>query len=96
MRKPLASVAFAAVLLSLLAAAGRGADEPDEKDKDTVANYMPRIRDSIIGYLADRTADELRGSEGMRNVKEEVLARLREVVPGRRVRNVYITSFIVQ
>lgn len=68
----------------------------DEKDKDLVANYMPRIRDTIIGYLADRTADELRGSEGMRNVKEEVLHRLREAVPGRRVRNVYITSFIVQ
>ena len=68
----------------------------DDKDKDIIANYMPRIRDTIIGYLADRTADELRGSEGMRNVKEEVLVRLKEAVPGRRVRNVYITSFIVQ
>lgn len=68
----------------------------DEKDKEVVGNYMPRIRDSIIGYLADRTADELRGSEGMANVKAEVLHRLQEVVPGRRIRSVYVTSFIVQ
>lgn len=68
----------------------------DEKDRDVISNLMPRIRDSIIGYLADRTADELRGSDGMRNVKEEVMLRLRDAVPGRRVRNVYITSFIVQ
>ncbi|MCG5055552.1 MAG: flagellar basal body-associated FliL family protein [Myxococcales bacterium] len=67
-----------------------------EKDKDLVANYMPRIRDNVIGYLADRTADELRGSEGMGAVKEEVLQRLQEIVPGRRIRNVYVTSFIVQ
>ncbi|MDX2022665.1 MAG: flagellar basal body-associated FliL family protein [Deltaproteobacteria bacterium] len=68
----------------------------DEKDKEVVGNYMPRIRDLIIGYLADRTADELRGSEGMTNVKTEVLHRLQEVVPGRRIRSVYVTSFIVQ
>ena len=68
----------------------------DEKDKEVVSNYMPRIRDNIIGYLADRTADEMRGSEGMGNVKAQVLQRLQEVVPGRRVRSVYVTSFIVQ
>ena len=68
----------------------------DEKDKEVIGNYMPRIRDNIIGYLADRTADEMRGSEGMSAVKLEVLGRLQEVVPGRRVRNVYVTSFIVQ
>jgi flagellar FliL protein len=68
----------------------------DEKDKEVIGNYMPRVRDSIIGYLADRTADELRGSEGMSNVKGEVLQRLQEVVPGRRIRAVYVTSFIVQ
>jgi flagellar protein FliL len=68
----------------------------DEKDKEVVGNYMPRIRDNIIGYLADRTADEMRGSEGMAAVKLEVLGRMQEVIPGRRVRNVYVTSFIVQ
>ena len=68
----------------------------DERDKDIVSNRMPSIRDTVIGYLADRTADELRGSQGMAAVKEEVLTRLREAVPGRRIRNVYLTSFIVQ
>ena len=68
----------------------------DETDKEVIGNYMPRIRDNIIGYLADRTADEMRGSEGMAAVKLEVLGRLQEVVPGRRVRSVYVTSFIVQ
>jgi flagellar FliL protein len=67
-----------------------------EEDKAKISQLLPRIRDSVIAFLADRTADELRGSEGMLRTKEEILARLQGIVPGRRITNVYITDFIIQ
>lgn len=67
-----------------------------EPDKDRVGQALPRIRDSVIGYLADRTADELRGSDGMGKLKDAVIERLREIVGERRIVNVFVTDFIVQ
>ena len=65
-------------------------------DKALIKRQLPRIRDVIIGYLADRTADELRGSAGMRQLKEDLMAMINDVVPRRPVVGVYVTDFIVQ
>lgn len=67
-----------------------------EDDKGRIAAQLPRIRDAVIMYLADRTADELRGSEGMGRVKEALLERMRKMVPTARIAAVLITDFIVQ
>ena len=67
-----------------------------ETDKKAFETRMPRIRDSVIGYLADRTEDELRGSEGLGQVKEALLKKIDEIVPGHRIRGLFITEFIIQ
>lgn len=67
-----------------------------DADKPAFDRRMPRIRDGIIGYLADRNEDELRGSEGLGHVKEALVKKLDEIVPGHRVRGLYITEFIIQ
>ncbi len=67
-----------------------------EDDKTKITGQLPRVRDAIIMYLSDRTADELRGSEGMGHLKEELLTRLRALVPSSRIGAVLITDFIVQ
>src|SRR5664279_5221696 len=41
-----------------------------ESDKKPFEIRMARVRDLVIGYLSDRTEDELRGSEGLAQVKE--------------------------
>jgi flagellar FliL protein len=69
---------------------------PVEEDKAVIAKQMPRIRDAVVSFLADRTADELRGSEGIAKLKQEVFERLQKVVPGQRVLQVFVTDFIVQ
>ena len=58
--------------------------------------HMPRIRDGVIGYLADRNEDELRGSEGLTQMKEALAKKLDEIVPGHRVHGLFITEFIIQ
>ena len=67
-----------------------------EVDKKAFESRMPRIRDGVIGYLADRNEDELRGSEGLTQMKEALAKKLDEIVPGHRVRGLFITEFIIQ
>ncbi len=66
------------------------------EERDAVGHSMPLIRDTVITFLIDQTVDDLRGSEGIAHLKEEVLGRVRKVLPGRRISNVYVTDFIVQ
>ncbi len=65
-------------------------------DRDVVQARLPHIRDSIITFFSDRTLDELRGSEGIDRTKTSIMKRLEEIVPGRRIRAIYITDFIIQ
>jgi flagellar FliL protein len=65
-------------------------------DREAVQVRLPQIRDSVISYFSDRTLDELRGSEGIERTKVSIMKRMEEIVPGRRVRAIYITDFIIQ
>lgn len=67
-----------------------------EADKTSITNNTARIRDQFIGYLSDRTMEELRGSDGLAATKTALAARLKDAVPGARVRAVYVTDFVVQ
>lgn len=67
-----------------------------ELDKKSFETRMPRIRDGVIAYLADKSEDELRGSEGLSQMKEALTKKLDEIVPGHRVHGLFITEFIIQ
>jgi flagellar FliL protein len=68
----------------------------DEMAKGMVEKKVPPIRDAILSYLSDRTPDELRGSDGLKEIKESMIKKLDELIPGHRIRNLYITDFIIQ
>lgn len=67
-----------------------------EADKEVVTPRLAIIRDAVIRYFSDRTLDELRGSEGMDRVKTDMMKKLDEIVPGKRIKNIYLVDFIVQ
>jgi flagellar FliL protein len=67
-----------------------------DPDREVVQARLPQIRDSVITYFSDRTLDELRGSDGIECTKMALMKRLEDIVPGRRVRALYITDFIIQ
>jgi flagellar FliL protein len=67
-----------------------------EGDKKAIESRMPRIRDAVIAYLSDRTEDELRGSEGLGQMKVALAKKLDELVPGHRIRGLFTTEFIIQ
>lgn len=68
----------------------------NEKDKEAVTAHLSHIRDLVISYFADRTLDELRGSEAMERTKATLIKRIDEIVPGHRIKNIFVTDFIVQ
>jgi flagellar FliL protein len=67
-----------------------------EEDKNRLTLALPRIRDGIIAFLADRSFDELRGSEGLEKAKGHLLERVQQAVPGTKVKNLYISDIVVQ
>jgi len=68
----------------------------DDAAKALVEKRTAPIRDAVLGYLTDRTAEELRGSEGLKQMKDALLKRLDEIIPGKRISTVFITDFIIQ
>jgi len=67
-----------------------------EEERPTLTAYMPRIRDSFITYLSDRTVDELRGSEAIEKTKTVLAERLAKLAPGVNVRALYVTDLVIQ
>jgi flagellar FliL protein len=68
----------------------------DDAAKGLLERKVAPIRDSILSYLSDRTPDELRGSDGLKEIKESMIKNLDELIPGHRIRALYITDFIIQ
>jgi flagellar FliL protein len=66
------------------------------KHKEAVTAHMSHHRDLVIQYFADRTLDELRGSEAMERTKATLIKRIDDIVPGHRIKNIFVTDFIVQ
>jgi len=61
-----------------------------------VWHHGSQIRDAVISYFADRTLEELRGSDGLDHIKQALLKRLDDVVTGHRLKALFVTEFIVQ
>jgi flagellar FliL protein len=67
-----------------------------EEDKNKVGLAVPRIRDGIIAYLADRSFEELRGSDGLEKTKGQLLEKVQHAIPGTTVKNLYISDIVIQ
>ena len=67
-----------------------------EEDKNAIMAHLSHIRDLVIAFFADRTLDELRGSEAMERTKATLLKKIDEIVPSKLIKNLFITDFIVQ
>jgi flagellar protein FliL len=70
------------------------AEEPDEKEKNSVV--IASIRDSIISLLSSKTAEQILTPEGKKQLREEILSRIRSLAPRMKVLEVYIVDFVVQ
>jgi len=54
------------------------------------------VRDTILTVLATAQPEQLSGSDGKRQLKDQLLKALHERVPQMAIQNVYFTEFLVQ
>jgi flagellar FliL protein len=57
---------------------------------------LPQIRDLLLTLLSSKTFDEVRTAEGKQQLREEIIARINQVLDRDAVKAVYFTEFIVQ
>jgi flagellar FliL protein len=61
-----------------------------------VNGHLPQIRDLLLTLLSSKTFDEVRTAEGKQQLREEIIARINQVLDRDAVKAVYFTEFIVQ
>ena len=68
----------------------------ENKPVETGAVSMATIRDSILTVLAQYTSEQLLTPDGKTKLKADLINALNRDVPELRVREVYLTEFLVQ
>ncbi len=66
------------------------------KKSESGADPTPAVRDTVLGILGTRTADDLLSPEGKTKLKQDLVQSLNTRLPQLRVREVYLTDFLVQ
>lgn len=61
-----------------------------------VNGRLPQIRDLLLTLLSSKTFDDVRTAEGKQQLREEIIARVNQVLDRDAVKAVYFTEFIVQ
>lgn len=57
---------------------------------------LPQVRDLLLTLFTSKTFDDIRTPEGKQQLREEIIARINQVLDRDVVKAVYFTEFIVQ
>lgn len=57
---------------------------------------LPQVRDLLLTLFTSKTFDDIRTPEGKQQLREEIIARINQVLDRDLVKAVYFTEFIVQ
>ena len=68
----------------------------DQAAADLAAVRLPILRDVVIVTLTDRSASELNRPEGMKGLRDELMRRLDERLPGQILRHIYFSDLVIQ
>ena len=67
-----------------------------QEDQAAIENELPRIQDLLIAYLRDVQLDDLEGSAGIYDLREQVLHRIRLAVRPIDVHGVLFREVLIQ
>lgn len=68
----------------------------DEAAATMAGERLPILRDTVIVTLSDRSAAELARPEGMKGLRDELMRRLDERLPGQVLRHLYFSDLVIQ
>lgn len=69
--------------------------ENDEMQAE-VENRVPKIRDSIVTILTNKSVDSVSRPDGKLRLKEEIKARINTFITMGKIEEIYFTDFIIQ
>jgi len=72
-----------------------GLEVDGEGSQVVVVHRTTQIKEAILRTFAEHKPGDLQGSDGLAELKKSLMGELREIVPGKRIRNIYVTDFNV-
>ena len=61
-----------------------------------VNERLPQIKDSLLILLSSKSYEDIETVEGKLRLKQEIMARINNLLTQGRVRNIYFTEFVIQ
>jgi len=68
----------------------------DAKTHEHVTQRLPQVRDCILTVLPTRKVDDLQTVEGKTGLRNELIAKLNELLGAGAVTKIYFTEFVIQ
>ena len=68
----------------------------NDKVLEEAKQRMPQIRDAILLLVGNKTFEELQDLQGKKQLKAELKSRINSFLKSGRVKNIYLTDFVVQ
>jgi flagellar protein FliL len=73
-----------------------GLDLRSEDEKKLLQSREAIVKDLIISTISAKSLDQLSEVAYRDSLKEELMAKVREIIPGVNINNVYLTKYIIQ
>jgi len=67
-----------------------------EKGNEEYEKRLPQLRDAILTILSSKNYNDIMSSEGKTSLREEIKAKMNQLLVGLKVQNIYFTEFVVQ
>jgi len=68
----------------------------NEDIKNELTQRTPQLRDAILLLLTSKSFEDINRPEGKLRLKNELLVRIHQILPGAGIRMLYFTEFVVQ
>ncbi len=68
----------------------------NDKVLEEAKQRMPQIRDAILLLVGNKTFEELQDLQGKKQLKAELKSKINSFLKTGRVKNIYLTDFVVQ
>ncbi|MFP7756407.1 flagellar basal body-associated protein FliL [Thermodesulfobacteriota bacterium B35] len=68
----------------------------NDKVLEEAQQRMPQIRDAILLLVGNKTFEELQDLQGKKQLKAELKSKINSFLKTGRVKNIYLTDFVVQ
>ena len=72
-----------------------GVEVDGEGSQTIVIHRTTQMKEAIVRTFAEHSTGDLQGSAGLDELKKSLMAEFKEIVPGKRFRNIYVADFSV-